>query len=344
VPAARSPSKRWFCASKDAWHVEFHGKQIRLAKGRDNEKAARDAFYKLMASGSGKLPEADTLRVATVCDLFLDHSEKHHVPDTFAWYKQYLQDFCDLYRMLLAQDLKPLHVSRWLNSHPGWKGARRCAVIAIKRAFNWAAGEGLLALNPPPKVKKPPQTFRQRVLTREERQEVMAAIRDQAFRDFVFAIQETGCRPSEVARVTAAHVNLELGVWVFADRKTVKKTGKPRIVYLTPAIVELTKRPMADHPEGPLFRGPRGGRPFTRIVIRCRFRRLRQKLPHLKGLIAYAYRHSFATDALVNGVGIAQVAELLRHTSTEMVMRHYSLIAGKIHHTREAAMRAAKNS
>ncbi len=154
-------------------------------------------------------------------------------------------------------------------------------------------------------------------------------------------MQETGCRPSEVARVTAAHVNLELGVWVFADHKTVKKTGKPRIVYLTPAMVELTKRLMAEHPDGPLFRGPRGGKPFTRNGIRCRFKRLREKLPHLKGLIAYAYRHSFATDALVNGVGIAQVAELLGHTSTEMVMRHYSHIAGKVGHMREAAMKAA---
>ena len=80
----RSPTKPWYRASKDAWYVEFHGKQVRLTKGRDNEKAARDAFYKLMASGSGKLPQADTLRVATVCDLFLDHSEKHHVPNTFA--------------------------------------------------------------------------------------------------------------------------------------------------------------------------------------------------------------------------------------------------------------------
>ncbi len=150
-------------------------------------------------------------------------------------------------------------------------------------------------------------------------------------------MQETGCRPSEVARVTADNVNLELGVWVFADHKTVQKTGKPRIVYLTPAMVELTKRLMAEHPDGPLFRGPRGGKPFTRNGIRCRFKRLRKKLPHLKGLIAYAYRHSFATDALVNGVGIAQVAELLGHTSTEMVMRHYSHIAGNIRHMRDAA-------
>ena len=108
---------------------------------------------------SGKLPEADTLRVATVCDLFLDHSQKHHVPDTFRWYKKYLQNFCDPYGTLLVQDLKALHVSRWLDAHPGWKGARRCAVIAIKRAFNWAEGEGLLVANPLRKVKKPPQNW-----------------------------------------------------------------------------------------------------------------------------------------------------------------------------------------
>ena len=88
----RIPTKPWYRASKDAWYVEFNGRQVRLAKGRDNEKAARDAFYKLMANGSGKLPDADTLRVATICDLFLDHSQKHHVPDTFHWYQDYLQD------------------------------------------------------------------------------------------------------------------------------------------------------------------------------------------------------------------------------------------------------------
>jgi hypothetical protein len=65
----RSPTKPWYRASKDAWYVQFNGRKVRLAKGRDNEKAAQQAFYKLMASGSGKLPEADTLHLATVCDL-----------------------------------------------------------------------------------------------------------------------------------------------------------------------------------------------------------------------------------------------------------------------------------
>jgi hypothetical protein len=36
-----SPTKPWYRASKDAWYVEFNGKQVRLAKGSD-EPAARD--------------------------------------------------------------------------------------------------------------------------------------------------------------------------------------------------------------------------------------------------------------------------------------------------------------
>jgi integrase len=100
---------------------------------------------------------------------------------------------------------------------------------------------------------------------------------------------------------------------------------------------------MEKYPSGPLFRGPRGGGRFTQNGIRCRFRRLRKKLPHLKGVIAYAYRHTFATDALVNGVGIAQTAELLGHTSTDMVMRHYSHLSEKVEHMREAATKAANS-
>lgn len=336
------PHKPWYRASKDAWYVEIAGQQVRLAKGEANEKAAWAAFYRLMASGTGKLPESDTLRVAVVCDLFLEFSHKHHAPDTWRWYKDYLQDFCEFFGTLLAKDLKPLHVSKWLDAHPGWKGSRRCAVIAVKRAFNWAESEGVITANPIKRVKKPPQTFRNRILTPAEKKGILEAIQDEHFRQFVFAMQETGARPSEVRRVTAANVNLELGVWVFSEHKSMQKTGRPRVIYLTPAMVELSRKLVAKYPDGPLFRGPRSKRGFTRNGIRCRFRNLRARLPHLKGVISYAYRHSFATDALTNGVGIAQVAELLGHTSTDMVMRHYQHLRERTEHLRQAAVKATE--
>jgi integrase len=154
-------------------------------------------------------------------------------------------------------------------------------------------------------------------------------------------MQETGCRPGEVAAVTAEQVDLKLGVWVFDEHKTAHKTGKPRVVYLSPAVLDLTRTLVVRYPTGPLFRG-RGGRPFTRNGIRCRFRRLRAKLPDLKAFTAYSYRHTFTTDALTNGVGVAQVAELLGHTGTEMVMRHYQHLSQRVHHMRAAAAQAVE--
>ncbi|MFO0845496.1 MAG: site-specific integrase [Gemmataceae bacterium] len=353
------PNHPWYWAAKNAWFVEVGDARHNLGKHPDGVPPPRkrkkgdpppmppdaimQAYYRLMATSSRKLPEADTLRVCQVCDLFLDYSQKHHAADTYRGYRDFLQDFCEVYGTLLGRDLKPLHVTRWLDAHPGWKGSRRNAVIAVKRAFNWADAEGLLQPNPVKAVKKPQQQRRDRILTPEERQEILGAIKDRHFREFVFAMMETGARPGEVRKVTAADVNLELGVWIFKEHKTARRTGRPRVIYLTPAMVELTRKLVELYPEGPLFRGPRSKRGNTRNGIRCRFKRLREKLPHLKGVISYTMRHSFATRSLANGVGIAQVAELMGHVDTSMVSEHYAHLAGMVDHMKDAAKRAAGN-
>ena len=350
------PNHPWYWAAKNAWFVEIGDTRHNLGKHPDNvpppkkrkrgdpppkpPKEIEQAFYRLMAADPASLPKAAEVKVCQVCDLFLDYSEKHHAADTYRGYKDFLQDFCELYGTLTARDLKPLHVTRWLDAHPGWNGSRRNAIVAVKRAFNWADAEGVLQPNPIKSVQKPPQRHRDRVLTPDERQEILRTIPDQHFRDFVFAMQETGARPGEVRKVTATHVNLDLGVWVFKEHKTAKRTGRPRVIYLTPAMVELTRRLMEKYPEGTLFRGPRSKRGFTRNGVRCRFRILRKKLPHLAGVISYTMRHSFATQALVNGVGTAHVAELMGHVDTSMVSQHYAHLAGNVQHMREVARRA----
>ena len=67
----------------------------------------------------------------------------------------------------------------------------------------------------------------------------------------------------------------------------------------------------------------------------------RTKLPHLKHFVCYNLRHTYATDALDNGVGIAQVAELLGHTEHRMVSKHYGHLSQKVAHMRDAAAKAA---
>ena len=45
--------------------------------------------------------------------------------------------------------------------------------------------------------------------------------------------------------------------------------------------------------------------------------------------IPYGYRHTFATDALAQGVPDAQVAQLLGHSSTAMLHKHYAHLGSK---------------
>jgi integrase len=140
--------------------------------------------------------------------------------------------------------------------------------------------------------------------------------------------------------------------------KTAKKTGRPRVVYLCPEAVELTREQMARHAEGPLFVNSRG-QPWTRNAVRIRFRNLRRKHPALTGVIAYTYRSSFATDALEARVPEASVAALLGHTlearvpeasvaallghtSTATLHRFYNRLSARVGHLKDAAATATR--
>jgi integrase len=290
---------------------------------------------------TGDRPDQVTgqVTVESICTSFLSFSKRHHGNDCFTNYKHFIDRFVAAHGSILAAELKPFHVTKWLDDNPTWKGGRRHAVIAVKRAFSWADEEGLFGPSPVRKLKVPRVKKRKRVLGHDELQEILSAIRDLAFRQFMQALLETGCRPSEVARVTAAEVRLELGLWVFDEHKTEEKTQRARVIYLTPAIVELTRKLMQLHPAGPLFRGCRG-QGFTRNAIRCRFKRMRAKLPHLKHFVSYNIRHTYATNALVNGVDVAHVAELLGHVDPSMVLSTYGHLAEKTAHMREVAKKA----
>lgn len=336
------PSRPWYRTSHDAWYVEVAGKQVKLAKGKANKQLALLEWHRLQ-SGQSRPADAADPHVAVVFDLFLAWSKARHTPETYDWYRHYLQSFVSFREAgrLAVGRVTAAHVTRWLDAQTAWTdSSRRGAVTAVKRAFAWAEAEGYTAANPVKHVKKPGPVARTRVLTPGERATVLAGVRDPSFREFVLALQETGCRPSEVARLTAADVDLARGVWTLAAHKTARKTGKPRVVYLTPGMHELSRVLVGRHPTGPLFRSRRTGRPFSRNAVRIRFMRLREKHPELAGVTAYTYRHSFATDALERGVGIAQVAELLGHTSTDMVMRHYSKLSQRVQHLRDMAARA----
>lgn len=62
----RLPEGPWCRASRDAWYVRVGGKQVRLARGEANRKAAIEAFHRLTALGLGGLPKVQEITAAYV--------------------------------------------------------------------------------------------------------------------------------------------------------------------------------------------------------------------------------------------------------------------------------------
>jgi integrase len=347
--------KVWFRKSKNAWFatVRINGvqKQIRLVTAPDTnegrKKAEDQLVQELAARGYSQEAEADAeappswAAVGHVVRAFLQHSRGEHAAETAAWYSNLLTPFAETFGRLRVTQLRKRHVRAWVASKGYNPTSANKAIGALKRAFNWAVEEEHIPKNPIAHVRKPKALVRDRTLTPAERGLILTAIRGPAFRLFVRAMTLTGARPGEVARVTVADVDLGRGLWVFKTHKTAKKTGTPRLIPLCPEAIDLTRELMAEHPDGPLFRNSRG-RPWTRNAVRIRFRNLRRKHPELRGIIAYTYRSSFATDALEGGVPDATVAAILGHTNTATLHNYYARLSGRLGHLKDAAARATR--
>jgi integrase len=336
--------KIWYRESKQAYNLQIdRHTQKRLGKTRaEAETAYRE--WLLEQGESLPRPEQKRLTVAELAQLFLDRVQAKKKPKTYESYCYFLVPFVERFGAARAATFAILSFERWLDEHPGWKGCRRNAVVAVLAMFNFGVKKRLLAENPLRGVEIPPKRRRRRILTSHERQYLLQIIPDEPFRRFVFALLDTGCRPSEVIGVTAAHVSRDGTTWVLQEHKTDTKTGEARIIYLSPAMQELTRKLVAQYPEGPLFRSTRrkGGvpRPWTVNGVRCRFRGLRQKvaslraqekdpekrekIPDLSGVTAYVCRHTYATAALTNGLPLAVVSALLGHKDTKMLTEVYN--------------------
>ena len=103
--------------------------------------------------------------------------------------------------------------------------------------------------------------------------------------------------------------------------KTAQKTEKDRVIYLTPDLLGLVERLCEKHPTGYLFRN-RDGRQWTNSAVYLMLKRLRKRLGMKSKMIAYSYRHSFATNWLKAGGSIKILADLMGN-SVAMIEHHY---------------------
>lgn len=305
--------KPYYKAKRRAWYVEIDRAQHVLGKhpehlpepvkGRKGWSPPQDvwhAYHRVMAESDRSksrpaAPPSGHPHVATVLDEFTGWLAKRVEEGTKAgrtldWYRRYLSSFLGhLHSLepsrppvptLTVDQLLPSHVIGWVDSQPGWKTGRRGAMIAVQRAFNWAAKVGLLksvgGVSPVRNLEMPSQGRRELLVSDADYSDVLSLVKDRQFRDLLELAWETGCRPHELFTVEASYVDLTTGRWIFPIRLSKGKKVQ-RVVYLSDRALDLTRRLVLEHTDGPLLRTTTGS-PWCASSVKCRFQKLCRRL------------------------------------------------------------------
>lgn len=326
----------WYRKEKDAWFICYQGKQHRLAKGKKNRKIAVQKAYAILGETAPALPAH--IRIENVIDRW---DADHKKLASYKWAMDFLNDFKTKYGRLRLTHLKRGHLRKWSERESWSDTTKNKAIGCVQTAINYCVDQEMIPFNPIKGMKKPQCSRRERLPTPEERRKILSVVHG-PFKRYLYALANSGARPGEIARITGSHFSEQHACLILPPRrhKTGKRTGRPRIIYLSEPMVKLCKLQLKRYPEGPLFRSAKLDRPWTKNAIRCRFRRLRAAFPELKGIVAYCYRHGFVTEALEKGIGDATVAELVGHANTATIHRYYSHLTEKGNHLRAAMKKA----
>lgn len=213
-------------------------------------------------------------------------------------------------------------VTRWLQSTKWGPTRRGTAIGSLKAILNWAVKHGLIRKNPLAQLEKPTAKRRKTFATAATVERLLSHLPPHdPFRDYVILAWETGARPSELLKLTPAHVDLPACRAELSPEEC--KTNTERRLYLSPnAVAVLTRLIPLRKPHETLLLNT-DGKPWTLYALNCRCRRLRTKL-NLPTLSPYEFRHGFCYHRLDQGTDLLTTAKLMGHANTDMVAKVYS--------------------
>jgi integrase len=281
--------------------------------------------------------------VLPLLDRFLTFVQRHQKPETYRLRKWHLQSFGtylkgEALEAVAVRELRPFHVSRWLDANPQWNGSsRRGAINSLMAGLNWACREGYVDHNPlEKKVQRPPRRSRGReaYMDKDTYHEWLGFCRHAAQRHVLMALYNTGCRPDEVCSLGVAPgtgFDRARGVWAVQGKSTKANPSGLKLVALPPFLVELSRVLREKNPTGALFRNCAGTKWYPHLVGQM-FRRFRrrsirlhpERAAGLEKMIPYSGRHSWSTDRLREGWSETMVARQLGHSGTAILHEHYN--------------------
>ena len=197
-------------------------------------------------------------------------------------------------------------------------------LIFISHAFNVALELEIkgIEVNPASKIK--PYVLnnaKERYLTKEEAARLIEAINQTQqnihLKYIIPMLILTGARKGEVLKAKYEDFNLNQLTWTIP----ISKSGKKRILPLTPQLLELYNSIPKTNGEY-LFTSPITGKPYVTIYQSWNSARIKAGL---KDVRVHDLRHSFASALVNNGRSLYEVQILLGHSTSKMTQRYAHL-------------------
>jgi integrase len=353
---ARRASVRYY-ASRKAYFTHFEGRQIKLAEGADDAPkgptylAALGQFRQLMEmSNADTADQGNTVRV--VVDLYGQHLERNGQSRSLEILLATCTSAVERFGDTLMGALKPVHVSGWLAQMAKPRVDRKkrtvkwgptyqnMALRTLVAAFNWAKGQGLITAHCLQNSKAVVVRGRKRSRGQEtyvppatwEKLIGRVGKSNHGFADILRFLYGTGCRPAEAFHVEARYYHPADRCVIYPGHpgpddfawKNARRTGKDRVIFLPEDIARTVEARIKKHPTGPIFLTNRNS-PWASVNVSVNIRWYAKRLVISPPPSAYGFRHTYATDWLLNGGSIKVLADLIG-TSVAMIERHYGHI------------------
>jgi integrase len=255
------------------WYVQIQGKQHRLHE--DKATAFQLYYAKMLEAGQGQEAMADITYVSLAYQYLRAIENDAEISQrTYDIYNRYILDFCTwLGDAIKVAELRAATVHKWeQDEHPKAAATtRRMMLRSVHRVTRWAVEQGHLDRDPLAGMKKPESKARNTALKPAQWDAFKdwchkTKLRTKYYWPIFDFLRHCGCRPKEARDIQAKHLNHDLRRLEF---EAVESKGKrrPRVVTLLDAQYEALAVLALQHPEGPLFRDPKG-RPWTESSLR----------------------------------------------------------------------------
>ncbi|MBX3426580.1 MAG: tyrosine-type recombinase/integrase, partial [Pirellulales bacterium] len=346
--ARRTTGKPWLHEPSGYWCTSVARRRIYLDK--DYKVACRKlrelrAEHLKTQQGAG----SDWLRApfADLADEFLDDVKARRKPQTHLGYRNRLARALGIIGpRTLVQEICKLHLARLEQRMTAdySPSTVKDTIAAVQAVFAWAVRLDVLVVNPLIGYKKPQALTRSRVITDAEF-DLLLQKSDTSFQNVLQALRWTGCRPGEIRTLTWDCVDLDAGMWILKDHKTItqQRRPRPRIIPLPDVIWNLC-RELAKQPHVPtdhVFLNARQG-PYSKDALCRKMTRLRSRAKiEAKGgeqISLYSTRHTFGTEASGRVTDI-ELAALLGHTDCRTTQRYVHINTDRL---REIQRRASR--